>query len=85
MEKITYWGASFTTDYWVDELGRIFSTKKVHSENMKRRDQMGYEVMYERQILKWDLTEYVVLIDLSRSCYVHWWTVLNMAMNLWIP
>lgn len=35
MEKITYWGASFITDYWDDELGRIFSTKKIHSENVK--------------------------------------------------
>jgi len=59
--------------------------KKIHSENMKRRDRVGFGGMYERQILKWDLTEYVVLIDLSRSCYVNWWAVLSMAMNLWVP
>jgi hypothetical protein len=34
---------------------------------MKRRDEVGYEGMYERQILRWDIAEYVVLIDLSRS------------------
>jgi len=39
--------------------------KKFHSEDMKGRDQVGYEGMYERQILRWDLTEYVVLSGVS--------------------